>query len=162
MRKSAAAHIVTLSLRCADPTKAARAMLESGKKNLKMTKKQISYNTLDRLLKKQLGTEDVESMSRKFIKNSKGSNRDQGYINYVMKRRKDDAWNLLMKAKAEYKNSIKYLVTLLTEEEMAVYSAFMRFELAKDWEEKVKIMRKKIKALEEKQFPWKKPVAPKI
>ena len=54
------------------------------------------------------------------------------------------------------------MVTLLTEEEMAVYSAFMRIELAKEWEEKVKIMRKMIKALEEKQFPWKKSVAPKI
>ena len=48
------------------------------------------------------------------------------------------------------------------EEEMADYSAFIRFELAKEWEEKAKIMRKKIKALEEKHLPWKKPVAPKI
>ena len=46
------------------------------------------------------------------------------------------------------------MVTLLTEEEMAVYSACIRFELAREWEEKVKIMRKKIKALEEKQHPW--------
>ena len=68
MRKSAVAHLLDLSLRCADPTKAARAMLETGKRNMKQMRKQISFNTLDRLRKKQLGTEDVEQMSKKFIK----------------------------------------------------------------------------------------------
>ena len=47
----------------ADPTKAARAMLDTGKKHLKMTRKQISLNTLEKLLRKQLGTEDVEKMN---------------------------------------------------------------------------------------------------
>ena len=35
---------------------------------MKQMRKQISFNTLDRLRKKQLGTEDVEQMSKKFIK----------------------------------------------------------------------------------------------
>ena len=90
MRKSAAAHLLDLSLRCADPTKAARAMLETGKKNIKQMRKQISFNTLDRLRKKQLGTEGVEQMSKKFIKNNRGNSRDQGFVNYVVERRKMD------------------------------------------------------------------------
>ena len=54
MRKSDAAQLRVLSDMAADPTKAARAMLDTGKKHLKMTRKQISLNTLEKLLRKQL------------------------------------------------------------------------------------------------------------
>ena len=86
MKKSAAAQIIVLSGMTADPPKAARAMLDTGKKHMKLTRKQISLNTLERLMRKQLGTEDVERMSEKAVKESK--KRDVGFINFVMKRRK--------------------------------------------------------------------------
>ena len=54
MRKSDAVQLRVLSDMAADPTKAARAMLDTGKKHLKMTRKQISLNTLEKLLRKQL------------------------------------------------------------------------------------------------------------
>ena len=56
MKKSDAAHLHVLSAMTADPTKAARAMLDTGKKHLKMTRRQISLNTLEKLVRKQLGT----------------------------------------------------------------------------------------------------------
>ena len=46
-----------------------RAMLDTGKR-------QISLNTLEKLLKKQLGTEDMEQMSTKVIKDAEGKERD--------------------------------------------------------------------------------------
>ena len=86
MKKSAAAHLKVLSAMTADPIKAARAMLDTGKKHMKVTKKQISLNTIERLLKKQLGTEDVERMAMKVVKEC--GKRDVGFINFVMARRK--------------------------------------------------------------------------
>ena len=47
MKKSTAAHLKVLSAMCADPTKAARAMLDAGKKHFKQTSKQISFITLE-------------------------------------------------------------------------------------------------------------------
>ena len=44
-------------------------MLDTGKR-------QISLNTLEKLLKKQLGTEDMEQMSTKVIKDAEGKERD--------------------------------------------------------------------------------------
>ena len=52
MKKSAAAHLKVLSTMTADPTKAARAMLDTGKKHMKLTRKQLSLNTIERLQKK--------------------------------------------------------------------------------------------------------------
>ena len=72
MKKSDAAHLHILSAMTADPTKAARAMLDTGKRHLKMTRRQISLNTLEKLLRKQLETEDVEQMSKKIIKDAEG------------------------------------------------------------------------------------------
>ena len=131
MRKSAAAHIKLLSEMSADPTKAARAMMETGKRHLKQTNKQISFNTLDRLRKKQMGTQDVENMSKKFIKNVSGTSRDQGYINYVMSRRWEDAQKTLKRAKAEYRNSMKYLMTVVPDQVMMEFCRFMRLEVGK-------------------------------
>ena len=76
MKKSDAAHLHILSGMTADPTKAARAMLDTGKRHIKMTKKQISLNTLEKLGRKQLGTEDVEQMSKKVIKDATRQARD--------------------------------------------------------------------------------------
>ena len=60
MKKSAAAHLKMLSEMSADPTKTARLMLDTGKKYFKQTNKQISFITIGRLTRKQLGTEEVE------------------------------------------------------------------------------------------------------
>ena len=89
MRGSAVAHFHHLALECADPTKAARAMLQTGEKHIKLTKRQITFNFLDRLQSKRLGTEDVERASKGLIRNKLV--RDQGYIDYVMRRRWRDA-----------------------------------------------------------------------
>ena len=126
MKKSDAAHLHILSGMTADPSKAARAMLDTGKRHLKMTKRQISSNTLEKLLRKQLGTEDVEQMSTKVIKDAEGKERDIGYIIFVMKRRKKDAEEKMRKAKVEWRNTIKFLNTLLPPRVMELYSRFMK------------------------------------
>ena len=126
MKKSDAAHLHILSGMTADPSKAARAMLDTGKRHLKMTKRQISLNTLEKLLRKQLGTEDVEQMSTKVIKDAEGKERDIGYIIFVMKRRKKDAEEKMRKAKVEWRNTIKFLNTLLPPRVMEQYSRFMK------------------------------------
>ena len=82
MRRSAVAFIYQLALQCADLAKAAKAMINTGEKHVKLTKRQVTFITLDRLKSKGLGTEDVERRSTCLIKNK--ATRDQGYINYVM------------------------------------------------------------------------------
>ena len=116
MRKSAAAFIHFLARQCADPTKAAKAMLNSGEKHVRLTKKQITFNTLDRLVNKGLGTEDVEQGSTRLIKNR--GKRDQGYIDYVMKRRRRDAYEKLEKARRVHCGSLKYLVSIVPNQVM--------------------------------------------
>ena len=69
MRRSAAAFIFYLAQQCADPNKAAKAMLKTGERHVKLTKRQITFITLDRLQKRGLGTEDVERGSISLIKN---------------------------------------------------------------------------------------------
>ena len=164
MKKSAAAHLKMLSEMSADPTKAARAMLDTWKKHFKQTNKQVSFITLERLTRKQLGTEEVEARSRSLFTNRGGIHRDQGYINYVMKRRLEDARSTLKKAKAEYRNSINYLATQIREDVMREFCRFMKQEVEKEW--RIKIMRmkrkQKIQALENKYKPWTKPVEPRI
>ena len=162
MKKYAAAHIKLLSEMSADPTKAARAMMETGKRHFKQTNKQISLNTLDRLIKKEMGTQDVENMSKKFINNRRGTSRDQGYINYVMKRRREDAKQNLDRAKAEYRNTMKYLATVVPENVMVEFCSFMRMEVGKEWREKVQRMKRKIRTLEDRTKAWKKSADPTI
>ena len=58
MRVSAVAHLHVIAQQCADPTQAARAMVMTGNKHLKCTKKTIAVNTLDRLCRKQVGTNE--------------------------------------------------------------------------------------------------------
>ena len=86
-----------------EKTQAARAMLDTGKRHIKMTKKQISLNTLEKLGRKQLGTEDVEQMSKKVIKDATRKERDIGYINFIMRRRCKDAEDKLRRAKVEWR-----------------------------------------------------------
>ena len=126
MKKSDAAHLHILSGMTADPTKAARAMLDTGKRHIKMTKKQISLNTLEKLGRKQLGTEDVEQMSKKVIKDATRKERDIGYINFIMRRRCKDAEDKLRRAKVEWRNTIKFLNTMLPPSVMEQYARFMR------------------------------------
>ena len=113
MKKSAAAHLKVLSAMAADPIKAARAMLDTGKKHMKVTKKQISLNTIERLLKKQLGTEDVERMAMKVVKEC--GKRDVGFINFVMARRKQDAEKNVNKA-PEFNHNImgRFVIIIYT------------------------------------------------
>ena len=77
MRKSAVAFIYNLARQCADLTRAAKAMISVGEKHIKLTKRQITFITLDRLQRKGLGTEDVERGSTRLIKNK--PKRDRGY-----------------------------------------------------------------------------------
>ena len=78
MRKSAVAFIHYLARQCADPTKVAKAMINTGERHVKLTKRQIAFILLDRLLKKGLGTTDVERGSLRLIKHKKA--RDIGFI----------------------------------------------------------------------------------
>ena len=160
MKKSAAAHIIVLSGMTADPTKAARAMLDTGKKHMKLTRKQISFNTLERLMKKQLGTEDVERMSEKAVKESK--KRDVGFINFVMKRRKQDAEEKMRRSKTEWLNAVRYLASLLPTRVMEEYTRFLKTIVTSEWEASTTKMKKKIQKLEERYHPWKKPVQPRF
>ena len=162
MKKSDAAHLHVLSAMTADPTKAARAMLDTSKRHLKMTRRQISLNTLEKLVRKQLGTEDVERMSTKVIKDAKGKQRDVGYIMFVMKRRKKDAEEQMRKAKVDWRNTIKYLNELLPTRVMEQYTKFLKEVVEKLWKEGCKTMRKKVRTLEERYHPWTKPMEPKI
>ena len=45
MKKSAAAHLRVLSGMTADPTKVARAMLDTGKKHMKLTRRQHFFDS---------------------------------------------------------------------------------------------------------------------
>ena len=160
MKKSAAAHIIVLSGMTADPTKAARAMLDTGKKHMKLTRKQISLNTLERLLRKQLGTEDVERMSKKAVKES--NRRDIGFINFVMRRRKQDAEEKMRRSRTEWLNAVRYLVSLLPLRVMEEYTRFLKTIVASEWEASTTKMKRKIRKLEERYHPWKKPVQPRF
>ena len=160
MKKSAAAHIKVLSMMAADPIKAARAMLDTGKKHMKLTKKQISLNTLERLMKKQLGTEDVERMAEKVVKEVR--KRDVGFINFVMVKRKQDAVVKVSKAKTEWQNSLKYLRNLLPPRLMEEYANFVKTIVESEWESGTSKMKKKIHRLEERYHPWRKPVQPRF
>ena len=124
MKKSAAAHLRVLSGMTADPTKVPRAMLDTGKKHMKLTRRQISLNTLERLTKKQLGTEDVERMADKVTKESK--ERDVGFINFIMGRRVQDAKVKVGKARTEWLNSLRYLASLRSPGLMGEYTKFLR------------------------------------
>ena len=111
MRKSAVAFIYNLARQCADLTRAAKAMISVGEKHIKLTKRQITFITLDRLQRKGLGTEDVERGSTRLIKNK--PKRDRGYINYVMGRRRQDAQEKLEKARRHHRNSLQYLALII-------------------------------------------------
>ena len=160
MKKSAAAHLKVLSAMTADPIKAARVMLDTGKKHMKVTKKQISLNTIERLLKKQLGTEDVERMAMKVVKEC--GKRDVGFINFVMARRKQDAEKKVSKAKSEWQNSLKYLRNLLPPRLMDEYSNFVRTIMESEWQSGISKMKRKILRLEERYHPWRKPAQPRF
>ena len=160
MKKSAAAHLRVLSGMTADPTKVARAMLDTGKKHMKLTRRQISLNTLERLMKKQLGTEDVERMANKVTKESK--KRDVGFINFVMGRRVQDAKEKVDKARKEWLNSLRYLASLLPPGLMEEYTKFLRTTVESAWEASTSKMKNKILRLEEQYHPWKKPVQPRF
>ena len=160
MKKSAAAHLKVLSAMTADPIKAARAMLDTGKKHMKVTKKQISLNTIERLLKKQLGTEDVERMAMKVVKEC--GKRDVGFINFVMARRKQDAEKKVSKAKSEWQNSLKYLRNLLPPRLMDEYSNFVRTIMESEWQSGISKMKRKVLRLEERYHPWRKPAQPRF
>ena len=109
-----------------------------------------------------MGTQDVENMSKKLIKNVKGISRDQGFINYVMTRRWEDAKKALKRANADYRGTMKYLATVVPDHVMMEFCRFMRVEVGKVWDEKVQRMIRKIRMLEERNKPWKKPVDPII
>ena len=160
MKKSAAAHLRVLSGMTADPTKVARAMLDTGKKHMKLTRRQISLNTLERLMKKQLGTEDVERMSEKVVK--QGKKRDVAFINFVMRRRKQDAEDKTNKARTEWLNSLRYLASLLSPALMEEYTKFLKTLVESVWEAGRSKMKSKIVRLEERYHPWKKPVQPRF
>ena len=160
MKKSAATHLRVLSGMTADPTKVARAMLDTGKKHMKLTRRQISLNTLERLMKKQLGTEDVERMSEKVVK--QGKKRDVAFINFVMRRRKQDAEDKTNKARTEWLNSLRYLASLLSPALMEEYTKFLKTLVESVWEAGRSKMKSKIVRLEERYHPWKKPVQPRF
>jgi hypothetical protein len=101
-------------------------------------------------------------MSKKFIKNREGCRRDQGFVNYVMRRRREDAWALLERAKAQHRAAVRYLATVVPQEVMAEYCWFLRQEASREWEEMTTRMKRKVTALEEKHLPWRRPVQPKI
>ena len=160
MKKSAAAHLKVLSTMTADPTKAARAMLDTGKKHMKFTRKQLSLNTIERLQKKQLGTEDVERMAGKVVKEC--GKRDVGFVNFVMARRKQDAEKKVSKAKSEWQNSLKYLRNLLPPRLMDEYSNFVRTIMESEWQSGISKMKRKVLRLEERYHPWRKPAQPRF
>ena len=162
MKKSAAAHLQVLSGMTADPTKVARAMLDTGEKHMKLTRRQISLNTLERLMKKHLGTEDVERMLEKVVK-QQGKKRDVAFINFVMRRRrKQDAEDKTNKAMTEWLNSLRYLASLLSPALMEEYTKFLKTLVESRWEAGRSKMKSKIVRLEERYPPWKKPVQPRF
>ena len=160
MRRSAVAFIYQLALQCADLAKAAKAMINTGEKHVKLTKRQVTFITLDRLQSKGLGTEDVEKGSRCLIKNQ--NSRDQGFINYVMKRRRKDAEDKLEKARRHHRSSLKYLATIIPSHIMEEFCRFMELESGREWKKRQENMKRKLRHLQEKFQPWKAPVPSQI
>ena len=156
MRKSAAAFFFYLARQCADLTKAAKAMMTTGERHVKLTNKQITFLTLDRLQRKGLGTEDTERGSMNLIKHRKV--RDRGYIDYVTRRRRKDAQDELEKAKKRHKGSLKHLKSIVPDHIFGEYCNRIRREVGLVWQDGQKRMKKKIKRLQEKYQPWKAPV----
>jgi hypothetical protein len=112
MRKSAVAYFHFLAQPCADPTKAAKAMIETGSKHIKMTKKQSTFITLDKLKRKKMGTPEVEAASKKIFRSNR---RDQGYIEYVMRRKVEDARAQAERERRRHRAGLDYLVSVLPE-----------------------------------------------
>ena len=156
MRKSAVAFIHYLARQCADPTKVAKAMINTGERHVKLTKRQIAFILLDRLLRKGLGTTDVERGSLRLIKHKKA--RDIGYIDYVMRRRRQEARKELEKAKKRHKCYLRYLQSIIPSHILEEFCRYMRQIMGTEWQEQQKRMKKKIQNLQKKYQPWRAPV----
>ena len=156
MKTSAVAQIYELAQQCADPTTAARAMLETGERHVKLTNRQVTSNKLHRLQNKGLGTRDVEKASKLVIKGK--SVRDQGYINYVMGRRWRDAMDQVERARRKHRSSTKFLASILPNHTMGEFYRLMEGYTERLWKDKKDKMKKQIKKLQEDFQPGKQPV----
>ena len=160
MRGSAVAYIKYLAQECADPPKAAKVMIQTGEKHVKLTKRQVTFITLDRLHSKGLGTEDVERGSLNLIKHK--LRRDQGYINYVMGRRKRDALEKLEKARRLHQCSMQYLVSIVPAFILEEFRRCMKWEMGRDWQKLQERMKRKIRGLQDKYQRSKAPIPSQI
>ena len=88
--------------------------------------------------------------------------RDQGYIDYVMKRRRSDAHEKLEKAKRVHCSGLKYLVSVVPNQVMVEFCRRMEWEMGKEWQSRQEKMKRKLKSLQEKFLPRRAPAPPDI
>ena len=78
---------------------------------LKVTRKIVSFSTLDRLCKKQVGTNEIEALAQKIFRNKRF--RNIGFINFVMRQKKEDsASELVVVVNTYYSKRCKNLIRI--------------------------------------------------
>ena len=156
MRKSVAVRIFRMINENAYPTWIARMMLNTGNLKSKILTTIATYNFLDRLTKQQIGLKEVERQAT-IMCNTRGT-RDAGYVNYVMRGKRNDAAERIERFKQIYRRNMQYLMTVVEQPIMHQFCGILNYESETQWINLSTNVKRKAKARIEAVKPWKKHV----
>ena len=113
---------------------------------------------LERLLKKQVGTREVENAAKRLFRLDKAQ-RNIGFVNYVMQRKAQRAGRESEHEKKKHRYHLKQLGEKINN--VAIFGEYCRIaegEATRQWESQRKMMKEKVNHLEKTYKPWKREV----
>ena len=152
------AQIKNIAKYCANPTTVARVMTATTRLKLRVNNTVTQKDLLQKLWRKQVGTREVENARRRLLRFEK-SQRNIGFVNYVMQRKVQGAEMQVKHDKKRYNFQLRLLEEKVDNVRIfGEYCKILEEEAGIQLEEQRNKMRQKVNHLEKKYKPWKKEV----
>ena len=149
MFRETLAQIKTISYLSPVPIRAERAMLSRLFCDVKMCKKVLTRNLLDRLVSKRIGTREVQKGVSKMYRNKKNMRRQHRTVNIIMKDKLIDSEEEVKKAKTDFERATKEYREEIPQGTIidTLFNTIVKKEMEKIWNNGKKKNSKKIEML---------------
>ena len=149
MFRETLAQIKTISYLSPVPVRAERAMLSRLFCDVKMCKKVLTRNLLDRLVSKRIGTREVQKGVSRMYRNKKNMRRQHRTVNIIMKDKLIDSEDEVKKAKTDFERATKEYREEMPQGTIidSLFNVIVKKEMEKIWNNGKKKNSKKIEML---------------